>query len=339
MKERALPGLRAEAASQRLLPAGAAFIRLLPRSGEPVTLAVPRARFDLSLIRPPADAGAPAWSRVPSRDDEDVLEAASLRLPDGSVLQAGTTTAPTEDVLERFRGIVALILLPVVLLAVLGGLLLTRRALAPLRGLIETVRAIEAGSLDTRVKESGTGDELDELGVLFNRMLGQIARLVAGMREAVDDVAHDLRTPLTRLRGGAEVALRAPDDAAALREALADCVEESDAILAMLDGLLDVAEAEAGTMRLRAEPVDLSALAADVVDLYALTAEEKGVRLEAPPAGAPTVRGDRARLRRALANLVDNAVKYSPPGGSVSVSVTRDGDCAAVSVRDDGPGI
>ncbi len=333
-------GLRAEAAAQRLLPQGQAYVGVVLPDGTAAALLAPAAGrgFDLSRLGPAPSGPGVFWSRAGSPDDEDALEIASERLPDGAVLRAGLTTAVREAFLERFRVVVAAFLLPLALLAAGGGVLLTHRVLAPLRELIVTIRDIESGALDARVEVRGTGDELDALSALFNRMVDTVAALMAGMRGALDDVAHDLRTPLTRLRGGAEVALSG-GDAAAQREALAAAIEESDVILAMLDGIMDVAEAEAGAMRLRLEDVDVVRLLGDTVELYAPAAEEKGLRLTASAPPGLRLRADRARLRRALANLVDNAVKYVPRGGRVSLSAEREDGAVVVCVRDDGPGI
>lgn len=336
---RGLAGLREEAASQKILPEGAAFIRLLQPDGAVLTFADPnpKARYDLDRLAPPQGQGQ-SWGTAPSPDDEDALDVASQGLDGGALLQVGMGTAAREALLERFRGIVAVVLFPLALLSIAGGVLLTRRALLPLRDLIETIRAIEGGSLDSRVMVRGTGDELDELGVLFNRMLAKIAALVAGMRGALDDAAHDLRTPLTRMRGGAELALHS-GDAAGLKEALADCVEESDAILTMLDGLMDVTEAESGTLKLRLEDLDLGLLLDEAVELYGPSAEEKALSLRAEAPTGLILRADRGRLRRAVANLIDNAVKFTPPSGSISASASREHGGIVVAVRDDGPGI
>ena len=156
------------------------------------------------------------------------------------------------------------------------------------------------------------------------------------------DLSHDLRTPLTRLRGTAEMALAGAPDVDRYREALADCVEESDRVLVMLDTLMDISEAESGAMQLQREPMALADVVARAVDLYRDVAEAKGVTLvagAAPDAPRIVVMGDRTRLEQVAANLIDNALKYTPAGGRVDVEIGRDGTSASLRVRDTGSGI
>jgi signal transduction histidine kinase len=209
------------------------------------------------------------------------------------------------------------------------------------RSLAATVRGIlRTGRTSARVPVPREADDaLSELSVLVNAMLDRIDAVVGGMRGALDNVAHDLRTPMARLRGTAEAAL-ASNDPAAAREALVVCLEESEEILAMLNTLMDISEAETGAMALRLEPVALGDLVAQAIDLYEDLAEHNGIRLEAAVSGEVTVEVDRIRIRQALANLVDNAVKYTPAGGEVVVAAGPDGEAGVVlSVTDNGMGI
>jgi signal transduction histidine kinase len=272
--------------------------------------------------------------------DPDRLETASIRLPDGTLVQVGKSTEARLDLLARFRAALGLVTLSIVIIALTGGWLVTQSAQQPIRRLRLAVSGIiRTGRTSERVPVSRHNDAIDELTVLFNAMLDKIEGLVSGMRQALDNVSHDLRTPLTRLRGTAEMALAAPPDVERYREALADCVEETDRVLVMLNTLMDISEAESGAMPLSREPLRLAEVVTRSTDLYREVAEAKGITLASDTGGDVVILGDRVRLEQVAANLVDNALKYTPAGGRVAVSVGRDGKDAVVSVADTGRGI
>jgi len=317
------------------------FIRIASPGNATVLMAIPDewAEFDLTALERAPGAATGRLLRLPARDDEAVLEVASMRLSDGTLLQVGKSTEERDSFLEGFRSTVAVVLFPVIVIGVTGGALLGRRTLRPIRELIHTVRVIESGTMEARVPTRQTGDELDELGLLFNRMLDRIAGLIRGMRGALDTVAHDLRTPMTRLRGIAEAALQSERGPDACRDALADCVEEADQLLTMLNTLMDISEAETGAMKLDLEAVNLAALVGDVVDLYREVAEEKGIGVSTRVPEALWVTADRNRVRQILANLLDNALKYTASGGRVEVRAHQQGETAVVSFKDTGIGM
>ncbi len=319
---------------------GPIFVRTLGPGEQVVFFSMPARwrHFDLSQLNAPRLSGEQAWTTLTTGNGGDVLEVASVRLTDGTLLQVGKSTERRRDLLQRFRRVMLADLALVLVVALAGGALITWSGLQPVRALAGTVGGIvRTGRTDLRVPSSPADDTLGDLTRLVNAMLERIDSVVSGMRGALDNVAHDLRTPLTRLRGIAEHAL-ATDDPARMREALADCVEEADRVTSMLHTLMDISEAETGTMALTREPTSLVDLVRQAVDLYEDAAEERGITIEADVDGA-VVQVDRTRMRQVLANLLDNAVKYSPDGGRVRIRASSIGEAATVTVEDDGPGI
>ena len=334
-------GLVREIRTTQAAAPGPLFVRALGRRRDVIYFSMPEElrRFDPDRIAPPPAGREQAWTTIETRDGTDVLEVASVRLRDGTLFQVGRSTERRAELLGRFRRVLLLDFASIILIGLLGGALLTASALQPVRTLAGTVRGImRTGRTDARVPAQDTGDALGELGDLVNAMLDRIDAVLAGMRGALDNVAHDLRTPMTRLRGIAETAL-ASDDPATLRDALADCLEESDRVIAMLNTLMDISEAETGAMALRRAPADLADLIRQTVDLYEDLADERGVRIDTATAGDLTIPVDRDRVRQVLANLLDNAVKYTQRGGRIEIAAAREGRYAVVTVTDTGAGI
>jgi signal transduction histidine kinase len=304
-----------------------------------LSLPVEWTRFDLSRLALP-DPGGSLLQHLEGPDGSS-LEVASALLLDGTLFQVGRTAERRAAMLERYRETASLLFALVVLAGLAGGLALTSRALAPLRELTATLtRILRTGRTSERVTVGGTTDPLDALGALVNRMLDRIDGLVMGMRSTLDTVAHDLRTPMTRLRGTAEMALQSGRTAEDYRNALADCLEEADRVSSLLDALMDLAEAETGAMRLRRDTVDPVAVVRDAIELYSEVAEDKGLTLTLDAtASVPTIVADRPRLTQVFANLIDNAVKYTPAPGAVTVVVKPAAEGVEVVVSDTGPGI
>ena len=317
------------------------LVRVVNDRTEVVYFATPPgwAAFDLSLLDAPALArsGFGTIDRLPGGA---VLEVGTVTLRNGVNVQVGRSSDVRDELLDRFRARGLQVLALIAIAAVAGGFLLTRAGLAPLRALEATVRSIlETGQFSARVPVTRhSRDPLDELGARVNEMLERIEKLVAGMRATLDNVAHDLRTPLTRFRNVAETALVA-GNAEGARDALAQALEEAGRVSATLTALMDISEAETGTMALVREPVAVSAVVEEAVALYADEAEDKGIALRSAVPADLRVIGDHTRLRQVFANLIENAVKYTERGGRIDIDARAADGFVTVTVSDTGIGI
>jgi signal transduction histidine kinase len=251
---------------------------------------------------------------------------------------------------ERLFGIIANAgqwsLALVIVLGLAGGFFVSRRVLNRIEAMTETAQTIMAGDLAGRLPVAGTGDELDRLAEHLNAMLERIEALMGGLKEVSDNIAHDLKTPLTRLRNRCEQALRSAAGVDDYRAALESTIAESDDLIRTFDALLMIARAESGHARDNMTEFDAAEIARDVGELYEPLADEKGIALTVDAPAAAPVRGNRELVSQALANLIDNAIKYAGPNGQVNgapaeivVKAGNDGERISISVADRGPGI
>ncbi|HTU52859.1 MAG TPA: HAMP domain-containing sensor histidine kinase [Acetobacteraceae bacterium] len=260
-------------------------------------------------------------------------------LPGGFHLLVGRDVQVRAELRDLLTGALLWALLVVLVLGLAGAVVirgLFRRALADVSA---TAAAISAGDLSQRVRISGRGDEFDRLSETINEMLERISRLMDGVREVSNAIAHDLRTPITRARSRLEDAALHARTETDLRAAIERATADLDGVVAVFQALLRIAEIEAGARRSAFAPFDLAPLLADLVDLYSAVAEERGISLKLQSPERLALFADRELLQQAIANLLDNALKFSPPGGVVRLSAEVVSGMAAISVADRGPGI
>lgn len=316
------------------------LVRVVGPGAEVVYFAAPAGwgDFDLSDLDRFAAALSP-WTRLQHATDGTELEVGTARLGEGITVQVGRSSHVRDELLRHLRAQLAAVLLLITIIAAVGGGVLTYVGLAPLRALESGLRRIlRTQRFDSRVEARGTRDALDEIAGLVNELLARIQSLLGAMRAALDNVAHDLRTPLTRFRNLAESALVA-DSASSMQDGLASALEEADRIGATLTTLMDVSEAETGTMRLVIEELRLTDVVREAVSLYADAADQKGLTLSSAVEPAVVLAADRTRLRQVLANLIDNAVKYTDPGGRIDIDASTGNGFVTVSVHDTGIGL
>jgi signal transduction histidine kinase len=263
----------------------------------------------------------------------------TFRLPGGDLLLVAQDVNDRYLMVRLFTTTVPWTLALMLLLGLIGGGLISRNMLARLDSINRTSKEIIAGDLSRRVPLSGNQDEFDTLAENLNRMLDRIERLMSGVREVTDSVAHDLRTPLNRLRNRLETTLRHREREGVSQSDLEAAVEETDRLIATFNALLLIAEADAGVAREAMVPVEATSVARDAADLFAPLAEEKGVELVISCGSGAWIDGNRSLVAQALVNLVDNAIKYTPAGGRVAIEVAEEGDSTLISVADSGPGI
>lgn len=243
------------------------------------------------------------------------------------------------ELLEAYRRFFGYSLAGVVLGSLFVGWFLASRALSGVKDLRQTAQSIAKGAFGSRVPVKGGGDEVDQLAVTFNGMLSKIETVLFSMKEITENIAHDLRSPITRMRVMAELALASKRSVEDYETVVGRVVEECDRLLGMINTMLDISEAEAGIARLRLVEVDASEMIRDVIDLFGPVAEDKRVAVDLSESGTLSLHADAQKLQRILSNLLDNAIKYTPSGGSIMILADGTDQEVRIIVRDTGAGI
>lgn len=315
-------------------------IRVLDVNG--TTLISSKVSGDKPWLVPPELRSAEHTLHRTERDERGNVRTCSKRIlgNDGTTYIAQTTYRlnDLENTLWRFAQFCALALLGAAVLSALGGRILGRQALMPISRIMSDARKIGVENLSARLVLRGSGDELDQLAKTFNEVFERLEAQVDQLRQFTADAAHELRTPLAALRGTAEVALSGKRTTEELRATLVDSIEEYDRLSKIAEDLLLLARADTGQLVIRQAPVELNRAVRDVVDLYTPLAEEAGLRLSCQIASTVWVIGDDGRMRQMLGNILDNAIKYSPRGGAVSIDLVA-GEPATLTISDTGSGI
>ena len=286
---------------------------------------------------PPGMQGAEG--RIGREAGETTVRLRAVSFTDGSRVLAGRDVRARRQLQALVTESVFYGLVLAVVLAASGGLLVAQVLARRSAPLLATAAAIGQGELARRAPLSGNDDEFDRLAGSFNAMLDRIAGLMEGVQQVSNAIAHDLRTPIARTRAGLEEVLREAAEAEALKAGIERAIEELDRVIALFEALLRIAEIESGARRSAFAPFNLAQAVEDVAALYEPVAEAKGLRLETAIPTSLTIVGDRDLVAQAVANLIDNAIKFTPEGGLVRVSVAGSGGRAEVSVTDSGPGM
>lgn len=295
--------------------------------------------FDLNALEKYSPHLNRGWIHIPSINDEYVLAVKSAHFSTGYWIQVGISCENTHKILDQFRKFFLIAMVPLFITGLIGGMVLSHQTRRPIRNIINTVQLLDFKEMTEKVPLSFSGDEMDELAALFNKMLENIRRLINGMKNSLDNVAHDLRTPLTRFRNIADMALQGEQNPDTVKEALIKSMEESDHILNMLDTLMDISEAETGTMNIHKSQTDICHLISEIADMYGFVAEEKDIRLEVnlPPPFFLSI--DSNRIGQAISNILDNAIKFTGPGGHIYISAEKHYNNVMIKVTDTGIGI
>ena len=294
----------------------------------------------MAAIKQLIDENQPVLNTISLPDRKHNIRILYAPIGRNIILQLGQSMENYTRFIEVFRKIFVTTMASLFVFAAIIGWFMARRALAGVEAVTRTARQISEGSLKERVPVKKYQDEIDQLAITFNRMLDRIQTLVTGIREMNDNIAHDLKSPITRIRGISEVSLTTGASDNEYETMAASTIEECDRLLDMINTMLVISKTEAGVNKLDTHQMDIAAVVRDACELFRAPAEDKELRLVCDVPGNFSISGDNRLIQRMIANLLDNAIKYTPAGGSVEVAVNHaNNDAVAITIKDTGIGI
>ncbi len=282
----------------------------------------------------------PVFQTISIRGREEEVRVLYALLSPGVILQVGEAMENYSRFLGAFRGLFITTMTLLIVLAAGVGWFMAKRAVSGVEAVTRTAQNISAGALEDRVPVKPRGDEIDQLATTFNQMLDRIQTLVTEIKEMSDNIAHDLKSPITRIRGLAEVTLSTGKSMTEYEGMAASTIEECDRLLDMINTMLMISKTEAGVDKLIREEFDMADLVREACDLFTPTAEDKGLGWTCRVPDHLAFTGNKRMLQRLLANLIDNAIHYTPSGGAAAVSLSEgEGGNVLLRVTDTGIGI
>ena len=282
---------------------------------------------------------SPVFETIAVRDRNEEVRVLYAMISPSIILQVGQTMESYSRFLDAFKGIFITTMSFLIVLAAGVGWFMARRAVSGVEAVTRTAQKISGGTLDERVPVKARGDEIDQLATTFNQMLDRIQTLLAEIKEISDNIAHDLRSPITRIRGIAEVTLTTGRSLNDYENMAASTIEECDRLLDMINTMLMISKTESGVDQLSHDEIDLAALVREAYELFKPTAEDKGISLSFDIPKPIHFIGDIRMVQRMISNLLDNAIKYTPSGGSVTVLMNENDTQVVISIKDTGCGI
>jgi heavy metal sensor kinase len=255
------------------------------------------------------------------------------------ILQMGQSLEDSSRFIDAFKKMFIITMVLLIGLAAGVGWFMARRSVSGVEAVTRTAQGISGGSLEKRVPVNPRGDEIDQLAMTFNQMLDRIEVLVTEIKEMSDNIAHDLKSPITRIRGIAEVTLTTSQSLSEYEGMAASTIEECDRLIDMINTMLMISKTEAGVDKFIREKIDLASLVRNACELFGPMAQDKGLTLSGDVRKPSFIIGDPKMIQRMLANLLDNAIKYTPPGGEVSVALSENEKTVVAAIRDTGIGI